>query len=108
MNNSLYGIITRVCILLEKPDPKHAKGSIKKQYKTKIQIFKQTARHWTWMYAQGPICLPEYEDKVNAFVDKGIEADEALEVLSKRNWNSDKIDIKLIKSVPKYKLHIIK
>ena len=68
-----------------------------KQYKENPEMFRQTARHWTYMYALNRESLrhkqpfAEFDQKIRRLVEvMRIEEHKALVALSSNNWDLEK------------------
>jgi ubiquitin-conjugating enzyme (huntingtin interacting protein 2) len=78
----------------EADDPQDA--VVAKQYKENPELFRQTARHWTYIYAlnraesgDGP--TREFDQKIRRLVEvMRIDEHRALVALSSNNWDLDK------------------
>ncbi|XP_071446118.1 ubiquitin-conjugating enzyme E2-22 kDa [Hetaerina americana] len=72
----------------EPDDPQDA--VVAKQFRECREIFWQTARHWTQVYAGGPNHSPELEAKIRRLMDMGIEEHTARVALSSYDWNLER------------------
>jgi len=72
----------------EPDDPQDA--VVATQYKENYQMFVQTARHWTNVYAGGPHKMEDFDHKVQRLKDMGIGDYEARAALSRNNWNLER------------------
>jgi len=72
----------------EPDDPQDA--VVARQYKEMPSIFRQTAQHWTAVYAGGPNSKPEYEARARRLIDMGVESVTAYSVLSAQNWDLER------------------
>lgn len=68
----------------EPDDPQDA--VVAKQFKENPKIFFQTARHWTNIYAGGPVRETGLEDKVLQARSMGFDEHKARVALSSHNW----------------------
>ncbi|KAL5011398.1 hypothetical protein ScPMuIL_009949 [Solemya velum] len=69
----------------EPDDPQDA--VVAKQYKENPKIFQQTARHWTNIFAGGPLREKDLESKVTQLIGMGFDQNKARIALSTYNWN---------------------
>ncbi|XP_076376319.1 ubiquitin conjugating enzyme 4 isoform X2 [Megalopta genalis] len=72
----------------EPDDPQDA--VVAKQYKEHPEMFRQTAKHWTFVYAGGPAKMPDLDDKIRRLTDMGIEEHNARVALSSYNWDLER------------------
>ncbi|TGZ52317.1 Ubiquitin-conjugating enzyme E2-22 kDa [Temnothorax longispinosus] len=72
----------------EPDDPQDA--VVAKQYKEHPELFRQTATHWTFVYAGGPAKMPDLDDKIRRLTDMGIEEHNARVALSSYNWDLER------------------
>lgn len=93
----------------EPDDPQDA--VVAKQYKEHPEMFRQTATHWTFVYAGGmyynythigveqpfdlcwlvgPAKMPDLDDKIRRLTDMGIEEHNARVALSSYNWDLER------------------
>ncbi|XP_035728942.1 ubiquitin-conjugating enzyme E2-22 kDa-like isoform X1 [Vespa mandarinia] len=72
----------------EPDDPQDA--VVAKQYKEQPDMFRQTAKHWTFVYAGGPAKMPELDEKIRRLTDMGIEEHNARVALSSYNWDLER------------------
>ncbi|XP_046389838.1 ubiquitin-conjugating enzyme E2-22 kDa [Ischnura elegans] len=72
----------------EPDDPQDA--VVAKQFRECREIFWQTARHWTQVYAGGPNRSPELEAKIRRLMDMGIEEHTARVALSSYDWDLER------------------
>ncbi|XP_011503723.1 PREDICTED: ubiquitin-conjugating enzyme E2-22 kDa isoform X2 [Ceratosolen solmsi marchali] len=72
----------------EPDDPQDA--VVAKQYKEQPEMFHQTAKHWTSVYAGGPSKMPELDEKIKRLTDMGIEEHNARDALSSYNWDLER------------------
>ncbi|XP_014485113.1 PREDICTED: ubiquitin-conjugating enzyme E2-22 kDa isoform X2 [Dinoponera quadriceps] len=72
----------------EPDDPQDA--VVAKQYKEHPEMFRQTATHWTFVYAGGPAKIPDLDDKIRRLTDMGIEEHSARVALSSYNWDLER------------------
>ncbi|XP_018053557.1 PREDICTED: ubiquitin-conjugating enzyme E2-22 kDa isoform X3 [Atta colombica] len=72
----------------EPDDPQDA--VVAKQYKEHPELFRQTATHWTFIYAGGPTKMPDLDDKIRRLTDMGIEEHNARVALSSYNWDLER------------------
>ncbi|XP_022226634.2 ubiquitin-conjugating enzyme E2-22 kDa-like [Drosophila obscura] len=64
---------------------------VARQYILKQELFVLTAKHWTHRYASGPNSIPEFVAKIQALKDLGMYDSLALSILSKRDWDVEKV-----------------
>ncbi|CAK9803412.1 Ubiquitin-conjugating enzyme E2-22 kDa [Anthophora plagiata] len=72
----------------EPDDPQDA--VVARQYKEHPEMFRQTAKHWTFVYAGGPAKMPDLDDKIRRLTDMGIEEHNARVALSSYNWDLER------------------
>jgi len=72
----------------EPDDPQDA--VVAKQFKENQDMFRQTARHWTFIYAGGPHNNSDFELKIRRLTDMGIEDHQARVALSSYNWDLER------------------
>lgn len=72
----------------EPDDPQDA--VVAKQFKENQDMFRQTARHWTFIYAGGPHKNSDFELKIRRLTDMGIEDHQARVALSSYNWDLER------------------
>ncbi|XP_012349880.1 ubiquitin-conjugating enzyme E2-22 kDa isoform X2 [Apis florea] len=72
----------------EPDDPQDA--VVARQYKEHPEMFRQTAKHWTYVYAGGPAKMPDLDDKIRRLTDMGIEEHNARVALSSYNWDLER------------------
>jgi len=72
----------------EPDDPQDA--VVARQFKDFPTVFKQTAQHWTAIYAGGPNVKPDYEAKTRRLMDMGVDEMTAHSVLSAQNWDLER------------------
>jgi len=69
----------------EPDDPQDA--VVARQFKENMEMFQITARHWTHVYAGGPVANPELDDKIQCLKDMGVDEHQARVALSSYNWD---------------------
>lgn len=69
----------------EPDDPQDA--VVAKQYKDRHDVYHDTARHWTHVYAGGPHGNSSFDSKIKSLADIGIDQDKAMSALSSCNWD---------------------
>ncbi|CAG2058704.1 unnamed protein product, partial [Timema podura] len=72
----------------EPDDPQDA--VVAKQFKESLDMFRQTAKHWTAIYAGGPHRNPEFDMKIRRLTDMGVEDHQARVALSSFNWDLER------------------
>lgn len=72
----------------EPDDPQDA--VVAKQFKENQDMFRQTARHWTFVYAGGPHQNKDFDMKIRRLTDMGIEDHQARVALSSYNWDLER------------------
>ncbi|XP_043285918.1 ubiquitin-conjugating enzyme E2-22 kDa isoform X1 [Venturia canescens] len=73
----------------EPDDPQDA--VVAKQYKENPEMFRQTAKHWTSVYAGGrPEEKIELHEKIRRLTDMGVEEHNARVALSSYNWDLER------------------
>ncbi|XP_046997112.1 ubiquitin-conjugating enzyme E2-22 kDa [Schistocerca americana] len=72
----------------EPDDPQDA--VVAKQFKENQDMFRQTARHWTFIYAGGPHRNSDFDLKIRRLTDMGIEDHQARVALSSYNWDLER------------------
>ncbi|KAK6626862.1 Ubiquitin-conjugating enzyme E2 4 [Polyplax serrata] len=69
----------------EPDDPQDA--VVARQYKEAPELFRQTAKHWTFIYAGGPYRQNDFDVKIKRLCDMGVEEHSARVALSTYNWD---------------------
>lgn len=88
---TLRTVLLSLQALLSSAEPDDPQDAIvATQYKENYQMFLQTAKHWTNVYAGGPHKLDEFDHKVQRLKDMGIGDYEARAALSRNNWNLER------------------
>lgn len=72
----------------EPDDPQDA--VVAKQYKENNEIFKKTARHWTYAYAGGPQREFDIEAKIQQVMSMGFDEHKSRVALSSHNWDIER------------------
>ncbi|XP_063237425.1 ubiquitin-conjugating enzyme E2-22 kDa [Bacillus rossius redtenbacheri] len=72
----------------EPDDPQDA--VVAKQFKESPDMFRQTACHWTAVYAGGPHRNADLDGKVRRLTDMGVEDHQARVALSSYNWDIER------------------
>ncbi|VDP84788.1 unnamed protein product [Schistosoma mattheei] len=71
---SLRTILLSIQALLASPEPDDPQDAVvANQYKSSIDAFNRTARHWAGIYANGPGCDPHCVDLVDKLVQMGFD-----------------------------------
>lgn len=85
---TLRTVLLSLQALLSAAEPNDPQDAVvARQYIGNLPMFKQTARHWTNVYADGPIGICEFDDKVKHFVDMGFDEHTARVALSTFDWD---------------------
>lgn len=69
----------------EPDDPQDA--VVANQYKQNPEMFKQTARLWSHVYAGAPVSSPEYTRKIDKLCAMGFEKNAVIVALSSKSWD---------------------
>lgn len=69
----------------EPDDPQDA--VVANQYKQNPEMFKQTARLWSHVYAGAPVSSPEYTCKIDKLCAMGFEKNAVIVALSSKSWD---------------------
>lgn len=85
---TLRTVLLSLQALLSTAEPNDPQDAVvARQYLNNLPMFKQTARHWTNVYAGGPIGICEFDDKVQKFVDMGFDEHNSRVALSTFDWD---------------------
>lgn len=88
---TLRTVLLSLQALLSSPEPDDPQDAVvAKQYKENKDMFNETAKYWTYVYAGGPHKNPSFDKKVKRLTDMGIEENRARAALSSYNWNLEK------------------
>ncbi|XP_016430621.1 ubiquitin-conjugating enzyme E2 K-like [Sinocyclocheilus rhinocerous] len=69
----------------EPDDPQDA--VVANQYKQNPDMFKQTARLWSHVYAGAPVSSPEYTRKIDKLCAMGFDKNAVIVALSSKSWD---------------------
>lgn len=69
----------------EPDDPQDA--VVANQYKQNPEMFKQTARLWSHVYAGAPVSSPEYTRKIDKLCAMGFDKNAVIVALSSKSWD---------------------
>ncbi|KAF1395206.1 hypothetical protein PFLUV_G00009140 [Perca fluviatilis] len=69
----------------EPDDPQDA--VVANQYKQNPEMFKQTARLWSHVYAGAPISSPDYTRKIDKLCAMGFDKNAVIAALSSKSWD---------------------
>ncbi|CAH8299888.1 unnamed protein product [Schistosoma turkestanicum] len=85
---SLRTILLSIQALLASPEPDDPQDAVvANQYKSSIDAFNLTARHWAGIYAEGPGSDPRCLELVDKLVQMGFKEADACCALSMKNWD---------------------
>uniref|UniRef100_A0AAV2MJH9 Ubiquitin-conjugating enzyme E2 K n=1 Tax=Knipowitschia caucasica TaxID=637954 RepID=A0AAV2MJH9_KNICA len=71
----------------EPDDPQDA--VVANQYKQNPEMFKQTARLWSHVYAGAPVSSPEYTCKIDKLCAMGFDKNKVIVALSSKSWDEE-------------------
>lgn len=92
--SSIESIISNLLQLMINPDDNYIENvAVGEQFKQYSCIFRQTARFWSHIYAEGPIASSDFVRKLNQLMKLGVQKDRAMVVLSRANWTPRNIVI---------------
>jgi len=81
-------VLLSITALLAAPEPDNPQdGVVAAQFMRNKKVFKKTAQHWTAVFAEGKHPVPDYEEKVKAIVNMGVDKTVAVSSLSNNNWD---------------------
>ncbi|EEB19629.1 ubiquitin-conjugating enzyme E2-22 kDa, putative [Pediculus humanus corporis] len=84
---TLRTVLLSLQALLSAAEPDNPQDAVvAKQYKKFPELFTETAKHWTFVYA-GPHKHSEFESKIKRLCDMGVEEHRARVALSTYNWD---------------------
>lgn len=88
---TLRTVLLSIQALLSAAEPNDPQDAVvAKQYREDIQLFDLTARHWTNVYAGGPTAIGEFNLKILALIDMGVDEDQARVALSTFDWEIER------------------
>ncbi|XP_050361061.1 ubiquitin-conjugating enzyme E2-22 kDa isoform X2 [Nymphalis io] len=88
---TLRTVLLSIQALLSAAEPNDPQDAVvAKQYKENHDLFEMTAKHWTNIYAGGPICISEFNQKVQRIQDMGIDEHAARVALSTYDWELER------------------
>jgi len=100
MTTRIDNIIHSLYTLMLCPNPDSAFHSyIGAQFINNKDLYDQTARYWTSVYAGGTDKFPEFENKVSRVMDEGFTEKQSVEKLSIFGWDVEKSIQMLIKEL---------
>ncbi|XP_026500488.2 ubiquitin-conjugating enzyme E2-22 kDa isoform X1 [Vanessa tameamea] len=88
---TLRTVLLSIQALLSAAEPNDPQDAVvAKQYKENHELFEMTAKHWTNIYAGGPTCICEFNQKVQRIQDMGIDEHQARVALSTYDWELER------------------
>ncbi|XP_045510088.1 ubiquitin-conjugating enzyme E2-22 kDa [Colias croceus] len=88
---TLRTVLLSIQALLAAAEPNDPQDAVvAKQYKDNQQLFSLTARHWTNVYAGGPVTIWEFNQKVQLLLEMGVEEHQARVALSTFDWEIER------------------
>ncbi|XP_072930700.1 ubiquitin-conjugating enzyme E2-22 kDa isoform X3 [Epargyreus clarus] len=88
---TLRTVLLSIQALLSAAEPNDPQDAVvAKQYRDNIHLFNMTARHWTNVYAGGPMSIWEFNQKVQRLLDMGVDEHQARVALSTYDWQLER------------------
>jgi len=88
---TLRTVLMSLQALMAHPFPDNPQDAIvASQCKDNPELFKLTAQHWTGVYASGPTIVKQLEEKIQFLCGLGVQANQALTLLSCHHWMVDR------------------
>ncbi|XP_038216324.1 ubiquitin-conjugating enzyme E2-22 kDa [Zerene cesonia] len=88
---TLRTVLLSIQALLAAAEPNDPQDAVvAKQFKESPQLFSLTARHWTNVYASGPVTIWEFNQKVQLLLEMGVEEHQARVALSTYDWEIER------------------
>jgi len=88
---TLRTVLLSLQALLAAPEPDDPQDAVvARQHKENYELFKETARHWSNVYAGGPAKISEFDAKVKRLADMGVEEHVGRSALSSNNWEIER------------------